>query len=32
MKYKKLHFAELLISLKEYYECEWKNKTQKRQQ
>ena len=27
----KMHFAELLISLKEYYRCDW-NITKKRQQ
>ena len=29
---KNMHFAELLISIGEYYQCEWKNNTQKKQQ
>ena len=29
MKYKKLHFVELLISLVEYYQCELKSNTKK---
>ena len=29
MKYKKLHFVELLISLGEYFQCDKKSKTQK---
>ena len=32
MEYKKVHFAELLISLGEYNQCGWKISSQKRKQ
>ena len=32
MKYKKLHFAELLISFADSYLCKWKNIPQRKQQ